>query len=427
MKNAARLVRKPPKNKAGDPDHPDDLSRKTTNENDNKKHNMRKEWKTAKRIVIKIGSSLLVDETEGQLRQAWLTSLIKDIAALKTEGRQIILVVSGARALGRRELNLRAQTLALDEAQAAAAIGQITLSAAFKASFREKNIPAAQILLTPGDTEHRRRYLNARDTIERLLDHGAVPVVNENDTVATNELRYGDNDRLAARVASMIGADLLIILSDIDGLYTAPPGSSEGAEHISEIREITPEIEVMAGGTGSSYSSGGMVTKIMAAKIAVATGCHMVITNGQSPNPIDKFKKGGKATWFLSESDPVQARKSWIASALEMKGAITIDQGAEKALYGGNSLLPAGITHVRGGFNRGDMVSLINIKGEEVARGLSSFAADDAKKIIGKQSAEIEKILGFAGRSELIHRDNMVLTKKEPLPARKADQKGSKK
>lgn len=372
---------------------------------------MRKEWQNAKRIVIKIGSSLLVDEAKGELAGNWLASLAEDIADLHKEGREVILVVSGARALGRHDLNLPPGPLPLNEAQAAAAIGQIALAAALKEHLRVVGIPAAQILLTPRDTENRRRYLNARDTINTLMQHGAVPVVNENDTVATNELRYGDNDRLAARVASMIGADILIIFSDIDGLYTAPPATSKAAEHIAEITEITPEIEAMAGGTGSHFSSGGMVTKIMAAKIAGATGCHLIITSGQSEHPVKQLTQGGRATWFLSTRDPAKARKNWIASTLDVKGTITIDKGAEKALYEGNSLLPAGVTAVSGSFKRGDLVAINNASGQEMARGLSSYNTKDAARIIGKQSSEIEDILGFSGRSEILHRDNMVLTK----------------
>ncbi len=376
---------------------------------------MRSEWHNAKRIVIKIGSSLLVDENEGTLASKWLATLTEDIKELKSAGKEVILVVSGARALGRKELNLKTTpqaqpSLTLDEAQAAAAIGQITLSAAFKSQFKAEGLSVAQILLTPGDTENRRRYLNARDTINTLLMNGVIPIVNENDTVATNELRYGDNDRLAARVASMLGAEILIILSDIDGLYTKPPAEDANAEHIDEITEITPEIEAMAGGTGSSYSSGGMVTKLTAAKIAGATGCHMVITTGEANHPIRAFLEGGRATWFLSNRDPIQARKSWIASTLDLKGTITIDRGAEKALYVGNSLLPAGVTGIKGDFSRGDLVCITNCEGKEIARGLSSYAAKHANQIIGRQSNDIKEILGFAGRTELIHRDNMILT-----------------
>ena len=276
---------------------------------------MRQEWDNAKRIVIKIGSALLVDEESGRLRQEWIYSLIEDIARLKSEGKEVILVASGSKALGRNELGLANETLTLNQAQASAAIGQISLGATFKALFQNHQLKAAQILLTIGDTEDRRRYLNARDTMNTLIEFGAIPVVNENDTVATNEIRFGDNDRLSARVASMVEADVLVILSDINGLYTAPPHSSSDAQHIPEVKKITPEIEAMAGGTGSSFSSGGMVTKILAAKIAVAAACHMVIASGQGANPITALLNNAKSTWFLSSADPKTARKNWIAGS----------------------------------------------------------------------------------------------------------------
>lgn len=371
---------------------------------------MRQEWQNAKRIVIKVGSALLVDETTGQLRQEWIYSLIEDIARLKHEGKEVILVASGSKALGRHELDLEPGTLTLDQAQAAAAIGQISLAHTFKALFQNHQIKVAQVLLTIGDTEDRRRYLNARDTINTLVELGAIPVVNENDTVATNEIRYGDNDRLSARVASMAEADVLLILSDIDGLYTAPPHKDKKAKHITEVPQITPEIEAMAGGTGSSFSSGGMVTKIMAAKIAVAAACHMVIASGKGANPITALLNDAKSTWFLSSADPLTARKSWIAGSLDVKGELTIDQGAEKALFAGNSLLPAGVTSSTGEYNRGDVIVIKNQAGEILAHGLSSYDQSDTVQIIGKQSSEIKSILGHSGRTELVHRDNMALT-----------------
>lgn len=372
---------------------------------------MREEWTNAKRIVFKIGSALLVDEKAGHVRNEWMASMVADIAALKAEGKEIIIVASGAKALGRQELGLPPGDLPLDEAQAAAAIGQITLTHAFKSLFNTHGVPCAQILLTLGDTEDRRRYLNARDTLTTLLDFGAVPVVNENDTVATTLLRYGDNDRLSARVAAMIDADILVLLSDIDGLYTAPPQMDDKAEHIPEVPRVTREIEAMAGGSGSEYSTGGMVTKISAAQMANTAGCHMIITSGKVLHPITKFVEGGKATWFLSKASPMQARKSWIAGALDVKGSMTIDKGAEKALYEGNSLLPAGVTAISGNFNRGDVVKVVNLEGEQIANGLSSYASVDALKIIGKHSSVTLTILGYSGRTELIHRDNMALTK----------------
>lgn len=371
---------------------------------------MRQEWQNAKRIVIKIGSALLVDEETGRLRQEWIYSLIEDIARLKHEGKEVILVASGSKALGRSELGLVPGTLTLDQAQAAAAIGQISLAHTFKALFQNHDIKAAQVLLTISDTEDRRRYLNARDTINTLVGFGVIPVVNENDTVATNEIRYGDNDRLSARVASMVEADVLLIFSDIDGLYTAPPHLDANAEHIPEVVQITPEIEAMAGGTGSSFSSGGMVTKIMAAKIAVASACHMVITSGQGANPITALLNNAKATWFLSSADPLTARKSWIAGSLDVKGILTIDQGAERALKEGNSLLPAGVTNSSGDFDRGDIIAIKNEAGEIIGHGLSSYDQTDTIQIIGKQSSEIKSILGHTGRNELVHRDNMALT-----------------
>ncbi len=371
---------------------------------------MRQEWQNAKRIVIKIGSALLVDEETGRLRQEWIYSLIEDIARLKHEGKEVILVASGSKALGRSELGLVPGTLTLDQAQAAAAIGQISLAHTFKALFQNHDIKAAQVLLTISDTEDRRRYLNARDTINTLVGFGVIPVVNENDTVATNEIRYGDNDRLSARVASMVDADVLLIFSDIDGLYTAPPHVDADAEHISEVALITPEIEAMAGGTGSSFSSGGMVTKIMAAKIAVAAACHMVIASGKGANPVTALLNNAKATWFLSSADPLTARKSWIAGSLDVKGVLTIDQGAERALNEGNSLLPAGVTNSTGDFDRGDIIAIKNEAGEIIAQGVSSYDQTDTIQIIGKQSSEIKSILGHAERTELVHRDNMALT-----------------
>ena len=376
---------------------------------------MRKEWQKSEKIVIKIGSALLADQRSGCMREAWLASLAQDIASLKEQGKTVVIVSSGAIALGRQQLNdknleLNADRLVLNEAQAAAAIGQITLAHAFKDVFQPFGLTCAQILLTLTDTEKRRRYLNARATINTLLELGAIPVVNENDTISTNEIRYGDNDRLAARVAAMIGADCLLLLSDIDGLYTSPPDEKEGAEHIEELTAITREIEEMAGTSGSSISSGGMVTKLMAAKIVLAAGCNMVIASGTDNNPIRSFIEGGRATWFISDTDPIQARKAWIAGALDYKGIITIDPGAEKALNAGNSLLPAGVTKIEGNFIRGDLVLIKNQQDEQIALGMSAFTSEDAAKIIGKQSRELEAILGYSGRSEVVHRDDMALT-----------------
>ncbi len=369
---------------------------------------MTPEWHEAKRIIIKIGSSLLIDE-DGLLKGKWLSSLIGDIAKLSGQGREIVLVSSGAIGLGRRQLGLAAGMLNLEEGQAAASVGQITLAHAYEERLRAHDLIAAQVLVTLGDTEERRRYLNARNTICTLLKIGAVPVVNENDTVATSEIRFGDNDRLAARVASMMTADLLILLSDIDGLYTAPPGSGEGAVHLSEVAEITPEIEAMAGSVGSDYGSGGMVTKILAAKIATKAGVHMLIASGQEHNPVSALFSGGRHTWFHAEGNPVTSRKRWIAGGLESCGELMIDEGAAKALQSGKSLLPAGIKSLSGGFERGDVVIIRDHTGKEVARGLCAYGVKDAAKIIGRQSKEISALLGYQGRTAMVHRDDMVL------------------
>jgi glutamate 5-kinase len=373
---------------------------------------MRPEWARAKRIVIKIGSSLLVDGATGALKADWLRSLADDIAALKADGKEIIVVSSGAIALGRNVLKLPRGTLKLEDSQAAAAVGQIDLAHAYEDVFRGRGIVAAQVLLTLGDTEERRRYLNARNTVTTLLKLGAVPVVNENDTVATSEIRYGDNDRLAARVASMMSADCLVLLSDVDGFYTAPPGSSTEARRLDEVTDITPEIEAMAGDVGSELSRGGMVTKIEAAKIAVAGGTHLMIASGKLLNPIAALGAGGACTWFLARSDPVAARKRWIVGRLEPRGAVVLDKGAAAALASGKSLLPAGVTRIEGSFERGDAVIIRNGDGAEIGRGLAAYDHTDARAIIGRKSSEIEGILGYRGRPELIHRDDMVLHRK---------------
>jgi glutamate 5-kinase len=374
----------------------------------------RPQWAGARRIVVKIGSSLLVDRRLGELNAAWLASLAQDVADLARSGKQVILVSSGAIALGRHMLGLPAGALELEKSQAAAAVGQVSLAGAYQAVLRAHGLTAAQILLTLGDTEERRRYLNARQTIATLLAHRAVPVVNENDTVATSEIRYGDNDRLSARVASMMSADCLVLLSDIDGLYTAPPGSGRGgtgARRLDEVRAITPEIETMAGSAGSELSRGGMVTKIEAGKIALSSGTDMVITSGKVMHPLRALSEGAPCTWFIAHSDPVTARKRWIAGQLEPKGSIEIDAGAERALASGKSLLPAGVTRVEGAFERGDAVIIRATDGRELGRGLIAYARADAARIIGRKSGEIAAILGHAGRTELVHRDDMVLSK----------------
>ena len=375
---------------------------------------MQTNWKDAKRIVVKIGSALLTNAETGRLKKDWLASLVDDIADLHAEGREIVLVSSGAIARGRRILGIEPGPLKLDQAQASAAVGQIGLAHAYQDLFDGRMLVTAQILLTLGDTEERRRYLNARSTITSLLNLGAVPVVNENDTVATNEIRYGDNDRLAARVASMISADCLILLSDIDGLYDAPPGTSRDANHIPVIDEITSEIEAMAGdaqGGASGLSRGGMITKVAAAKIAVTSGTHMIIASGKTFNPLKSLLDGGKCSWFQAHSDPIAARKSWIAGSLATSGRIMVDEGAGRALQEGNSLLPAGVIGVTGEFDRGDTILIVSEDGEELGCGLSSYNNSDAEQIMGRQSNEISDILGFEGRAWLVHRDDMVLNR----------------
>ena len=334
---------------------------------------MRQEWISAKRIVIKIGSSLLIDTEAGTPKTEWLDALADDIAKLHADGKEVIVVSSGAIALGRNALKLPKGRLKLEDSQAAAAAGQADLAHAYGGAFRKCALVAAQVLLTLGDTEERRRYLNARSTITTLLKLGAVPVVNENDTVATNEIRYGDNDRLAARVASMMSADCLVLLSDVDGFYTAPPGSSSDVRRLDEVAEISPEIEAMAGDVGSDLSRGGMVTKIEAGKIAVQAGTHMVIASGKGLNPLHALTTVGIATWFLAHSDPVTARKRWIGGTLELRGVVTVDDGAAAALASGNSLLPAGVISAEGRFDRGDAVAIHSRDGVEIGRGPVSY------------------------------------------------------
>ena len=371
----------------------------------------RPEWIVARRIVVKIGSALLIDRASGQLKAAWLESLADDVAELTASGKEVILVSSGAIALGRHVLGLPRGSLELEQSQAAAAVGQISLASAYQDIFRGRDRVVAQVLLTLGDTEERRRYLNARRTMDTLLAHKAIPVVNENDTVATAEIRYGDNDRLSARVASMMSADVLVLLSDIDGLYTAPPAIDPAARHIPEVRAITAEIEAMAGDSASELSKGGMRTKIEAAKIAMGGGTSMVITTGETLHPLRAIGAGARCTWFLASSDPVTARKRWIAGQLEPAGHVTIDAGAEKALLSGKSLLPAGVRRLEGTFDRGDAVIIRSAYGRELGRGLIAYARADADLIIGKRSSEIEAILGHPGRAELIHRDDMALAR----------------
>ena len=363
----------------------------------------------AKRVVVKVGSALLVDAEKGRLNRTWLEGFAADIAHLKRRGQEVILVSSGAIALGRRHLGLSAGKLKLEESQAAAAVGQIRLAHAYKELLEAHEITVAQILLTLGDTEQRRRYLNARGTLKTLLSLGAVPVINENDTVATAEIRYGDNDRLAARVAQMAGADCLVLLSDIDGLYTANPQENPDAELISRVLDITPAIEAMAGGSTSDFGTGGMQTKIAAAKIAVGAGCHLCIAKGATQHPLKRIEEGARCTWFVPSSTPSAARKQWIAGTLKPAGAISVDEGAVRALLQGKSLLPAGVTRAVGRFDRGDTVSIVGPDSLEVARGICAYSDGDTARIMGRKSAEIENLLGFRGRDEIVHRDDLVL------------------
>ncbi len=365
---------------------------------------------SAKRLVVKIGSALLAEEATGEVRRAWLDAFADDIALMRASGTEVVVVSSGAVAIGRRRLGLPARELRLEEKQAAAAAGQIQLAHAYHEALQRHGLAVAQILVTLDDTEERRRHLNARSTLSQLLALGAVPVVNENDTVATAEIRFGDNDRLAARVAAMISADTLVLLSDIDGLYEADPRTRPDAAHLPEVREITAEIEAMAGKAPPGYSSGGMETKLQAAKIALAAGCRMAIMDGTDPHPLRRLRDGARCTWFVAAATPLTARKRWIAGALNPVGEIVIDAGAEKALRRGRSLLPAGVVRVAGRFERGDAVIVRGPEGCEIARGLSAYSSADAARIAGAQSREIERILGYRGRDELIHRDDLVLT-----------------
>ncbi|MGD9846678.1 MAG: glutamate 5-kinase [Variibacter sp.] len=362
-----------------------------------------------RRIVVKVGSSLLVDSKAGRVREAWLASLAADIASLHKNKRDVLVVSSGAIALGRSVLRLPRGPLKLEDSQAAAAVGQIALARIWAETLGKHAITAGQVLVTPGDTEERRRYLNARSTIDKLLEWRSVPVINENDTVATNEIRYGDNDRLAARVATMMSADLLVLLSDIDGLYDRPPGESKSAKLIPVIEHVTPQIEAMAGSAGSELSRGGMFTKIEAGKIATTAGTHMVIASGKTEHPLQAVIDGGRCSWFLTPANPVTARKKWIAGSLEPKGTLTIDAGAVAALRRGKSLLPAGIVQIGGRFERGDAVILRGPDGGEVGRGLVAYDAVDAERIRGRSSGDIATILGFDGRAAMVHRDDLVL------------------
>jgi glutamate 5-kinase len=362
-----------------------------------------------RRLVVKIGSSLLVDDVSGALHTAWLDGVCDDIAELHKRGLDVIVVTSGAIAIGRGPLGMRGRKLRLEEKQAAAATGQMRLTQAYQNSLDRHGLTVAQVLVTLDDTENRRRYLNARNTLDTLLKLRAVPVINENDTVATAEIRFGDNDRLGARVAQMISADTLVLLSDIDGLYTADPRSCANAKLVPEVREVTAEIEAMAGVAGSSHGSGGMVTKIMAAKICLQAGCRMAIAPGKPMRPLRALADGGRCTWFLPAAEPRAARKRWIAGAIQPAGILVVDDGAVTALMNGKSLLPAGVIDVSGTFERGDAVEVRTRDGRLIGRGLSAYAAEDVRAIKGQQSDAIERILGFRGRSEVIHRDDLAV------------------
>lgn len=362
----------------------------------------------AKRLVVKIGSALLVDSNTGALRRDWLVSLAEDVAEIRKRGTDVILVSSGSIALGRGVLGLPVAALPLEQSQAAAAVGQIQLARAYEEVLAPHGIITAQVLVTLEDSEDRRRYLNSRATMETLLGFGVTPIVNENDTIATDEIRFGDNDRLAAQVAVTIGADQLVLLSDVDGLYTSNPNINSDAQHIEIVSIITPEIESMAGDAASALSKGGMKTKVMAAKVATEAGCAMAITLGAPLNPLKNLEFGGRATWFSPQTDPQTARKRWIAT-MKSRGGFVIDAGAQNALLAGKSLLPAGVVAIEGQFGRGDPVSIRAASGAAIAIGLTRYTSDEARQIMGRRSDQIEDVLGYKGRAALIHRDDMVL------------------
>ncbi len=359
----------------------------------------------AKRIVIKIGSALLVER--GELRARWLDGLAEDVAMLTARGAQVILVSSGSIALGRGILGLPSGELPLEHSQACASVGQIRLARAYQEALEPRGITTSQVLLTLEDSADRRRYLNARATLDALLSLGVVPIVNENDTVATDEIRYGDNDRLAANIAVTVGADRLVLLSDVDGLYTANPSVDPNARHIPVVEEITPEIEAMAGDPVSGVSKGGMKTKVMAAQTAIHGGCTMAITEGSKDRPLKALEEGARVTWFLAAEDPDHARKRWIG-AMKPKGEVQIDAGAVAALAKGKSLLPVGVEEVVGHFGRGEPVVVLGPEGARIGLGLSRYTSDEAEAIKGAHSEDIQAILGYPGRAALIHRDDLV-------------------
>lgn len=364
---------------------------------------------SAQTIIIKIGSSLLVEDSRNLVNAGWLAGVASDIATLRKAGKNIVVVSSGAIALGRRELGIDGRELALEEKQAAAATGQVTLAHAWREALAAHGIGVAQILLSPEDTETRRRHLNARATMGALLELGAVPVVNENDTVATTEIRFGDNDRLAARVAAMISADLLVLLSDIDGLYTANPRQDPDASHVQHVESLNDEVMAMAGKANAAYASGGMVTKLEAARIAMNAGCDMVICDGRGAQPLSAVIDGARHTLFHAEHSPLTARKRWIGGSLTPRGRLRVDAGALRAIRQGRSLLPAGVTAVSGGFERGDLIAIEDETGQVIGHGLSAYSAADTRIILGHKSGEIERLLGYRGRDEVVHADNLVM------------------
>lgn len=362
---------------------------------------------TAKRIVIKIGSNLIAESA--RVRNSWLSAMAEDIAALHAAGKEIILVSSGAVALGRPQVGLGSERLSLEEKQAAAAAGQPLLIQAWQQAFSKHDIHVAQLLLTLEDSERRRRYLNARATFTTLLAHKLIPIVNENDSVATAELKFGDNDRLAARVAVMLSADVLVLFSDIDGLYDKNPSKHKDANHIPVVKELTPAILAMGEGPTSTLSNGGMKTKLDAAQIVTASGCHMVIAQGTEKGALGALQEGAACTWFMAAMKPQIARKHWISSAVHVPGSVTVDTGAAKALAQGKSLLPAGVTAVEGRFERGDTIAIKSGDGRIIAKGIAGYSAEEARKIRGKKSEAVESILGYAHRDTLIHRDDLAM------------------
>ena len=366
---------------------------------------------TARRVIIKIGSALLVDQETGAVNRRWLAALADDVAQFRARGQEVVIVSSGAIAVGRRHLSLGTEQLRLEESQAAAATGMVRLAHAYQEVLAEYDLTVAQVLVTLDDSENRRRYINARNTLETLLKLGAVPLINENDTVATDEIRFGDNDRLASRVAVMVSADALVLLSHVDGLYDKDPTENDDANHIAEIQgEISAAVQGMAGTSMSYDGSGGMLTKLEAARIAMAAGTRMAIADGTELNPLKRIEEGALCTWFIPDANPKTARKRWIASALKPAGTIVIDDGALGALNDGKSLLPAGVTDIQGRFERGDAVVVTAHDGREIARGITAYSANDARRIMGNKTSEIEGILGYRGRDEMVHRDDLVLS-----------------